>query len=113
MQPHNDFERFWAVNKRRILEADEEYRRARDAYKMKTGTDWLLFGIPVAGAIVVFDYTPFKNELLNFLSVAALTIVLFVICVWIKSLMNNNRPLSEIEEDIKKKYKEELSGTSD
>jgi len=30
-------------------------------YKMKSGADWILFGIPVVAGIVSFDYLPIEH----------------------------------------------------
>ena len=113
MKPDNDFERLWSENKRRILEADAEYLSIEESYRMKSGADWLLFGIPAVAAIVVLNFSIFGNELLNWMLGAVAAIVSFVICVWVKSLLNGSRPLSEVEEDIKKQCREKYEKTGE
>jgi hypothetical protein len=61
------FEEWWAANKLRMLNENQEYRDAVATYGMKSGSDWLLFGIPVATGIVCIQGIPIRNELLRFL----------------------------------------------
>jgi hypothetical protein len=98
-----NFEEYWLANKPRLLMEDDEYRKAVGAYQMKTGADWLLFGIPVVAGIVSMQYIPINHELLRWIASIVITILVFVVCVWVKSLSNPHRPISEIEEDVKRK----------
>ncbi len=96
------FEEWWAANKLRMLNENQEYRDAVATYGMKSGADWLLFGIPVATGIVCIQGIPISNELLRWLVSFVITVVVFAICVYVKSLSNPHRPISEIEEDVKR-----------
>ena len=96
-----DFETLWKENKKRILEADPEYRKIIDSYKMNSGADWLLFALPAVVAIIILDWNPFQRELVNWLIGAIAAIVTFVLCVWIKSIISGNRSLDEVEKEIK------------
>ncbi len=58
-------------------------------YKMKSGADWILFGIPVVAGIVSFDYLPIEHELLKWLASAGITILCFAISVWIKEVISD------------------------
>ena len=42
-----EFEEYWKANRESILSKDEEYRRAKENFKMSSGSDMLLFGIPI------------------------------------------------------------------
>lgn len=99
-----DFELWWSENGYRLLREDSEYRRVADGYKMSTGADWLLFGIPVVAAVVVMEQAPIEREMLRWVAGAAVAVVCFVACVWIKSLIAGGRPVSEIERDVKERH---------
>jgi hypothetical protein len=60
-----DFEVLWKENRKHILESDPEYKKIVESYKMKSGADWLLFGIPVMAAIVILETSPFGREFLT------------------------------------------------
>ena len=96
-----DFETLWRENKKRILEADPEYRKIIESYKMNSGADWLLFALPAVVAIVILDWSPLEKELLNWLIGAIAAIIVFVLCVWVKSFLSANRSLDEVEQEIK------------
>ncbi|HEY9551561.1 MAG TPA: hypothetical protein VIQ97_04680 [Prevotella sp.] len=100
-RPDTDFEQLWSANKAAILDKNEEYKRIKDSYKLASGADWLLFAIPAVVGITVFNYAFATNELLNWLLSALASVVAFVGCVWIKSLLNGNRTLSEVENEVK------------
>ncbi|HCN54232.1 MAG TPA: hypothetical protein DIS88_10710 [Prevotella sp.] len=106
MKPEQDFEQYWKENRDRILQNDEEYKRAKDNLKMTSGADWLLFAIPIVGAILFMDWVPIQKELLKWVTSAGVAILLFVVCVWIKSLSTENSNPEEIEEKIKQKARE-------
>ena len=55
----------------------------------------------------ILNGSPMKNELLNWLVSALVAIVAFVICTWVKTVTSNVRSLTEIEEEIKRKCREE------
>lgn len=97
-----DFEVLWKENRKHILESDPEYKKIVESYKMKSGADWLLFGIPVMAAIGILETSPFGRELFNWLAGVAAAVVTFAICVAVKSMITGNRSVSELEEDLKK-----------
>ncbi|EFA97870.1 hypothetical protein HMPREF9019_1682 [Hoylesella timonensis CRIS 5C-B1] len=45
---------------------------------------------------------------MNWLLSAAVVIVTFLLCVWIKATLSGHRSLSEVEEDVKKQAYEEF-----
>ena len=47
-----EFEKYWKDNRESILQKDEEYRHAKENFKMSNGADMLLFGIPIVAGIV-------------------------------------------------------------
>ena len=106
-----DFEVLWKENRKHILESDPEYKKIVESYKMKSGADWLLFGIPVMAAIVILETSPFGRELFNWLAGVAVAVVTFAICVAVKSMITGNRSVSELEEDLKKRCHEHYMKT--
>lgn len=60
-----EFEEYWKANRESILSKDEEYRRAKDNFKMSNGSDMLLFGLPIVAGIVFMNNVHLGNELLN------------------------------------------------
>mgnify|MGYP007079211996 CR=1 FL=1 len=50
-----EFEEYWKANRESILSKDEEYRRAKDNFKMSNGSDMLLFGLPIVAGIVFMN----------------------------------------------------------
>lgn len=110
-QFEDEFELLWLERRKRILAADEEYRMATDGYRMTSGADWLLFGMPVVAAILVLDMSFFSSELLNWVVSAAVAVVMFGGAVFVKSLITGGRSVSEIEADIKKRCREEYDRT--
>lgn len=104
-----EFEEYWKANRESILSKDEEYRRAKDNFKMSNGSDMLLFGLPIVAGIVFMNNVHLGNELLNWIASAAVTIVCFAICVWIKSLITGSGSPDEVETRIKEKEKKKLA----
>lgn len=101
------FEQYWLQNGKRLLKADSEYTRATGGYKMSSGADWLLFAIPVAVGVVLKDYLPVTNEMLNLLICIVITILCFIVCVWLKTLMIGRPNISAIEAKAKQKAREQ------
>lgn len=104
------FERLWMENKHRLLNGDREYQEVVDSYKMTSGADWLLFGIPVVVGVVSFEMLSFDREMFRWFVSAMITIATFVLSVFVKSLIVGGKSVSEIEDRIKsdcyQKYKE-------
>lgn len=48
-----------------ILEKNDEYRHAKENFKIHSGADLILFGIPVVAGIVSINNVPLQNELLK------------------------------------------------
>lgn len=107
MDKDEEFERWWKENKHDILHEDSEYLRVENSYKIKSGADLLLFGIPVVAGIVVINYIPVDSEILRWIISAVITIAVFLVCVWIKSTTIPGETLSEIEERLKNKFFEQ------
>lgn len=98
-----EFERYWLENKKRFLNEDQEYQDAIATYGMTSGADWLLFGIPVATGIVCVETLPFQSEILKWVVSVVITVVVFAVCVWVKSLSNPHRAIEDIEKDVKQR----------
>lgn len=96
-----EFDDYWKSNRKEILSHDEEYRRAKENFKMNSGADMLLFGIPIVAGIVFISNVSLGNELLNWIASAVVTIMCFAVCVWIKSLVTGSGSPDEVEEKIK------------
>lgn len=107
------FENWWLSSKQRVLAEDREYREAVETYKMKSGADWLLFGIPVVTGILCVQHLPIQHEILRWVASIAITVVVFAICVFFKSLSHPHRPISDIEADVKKRYWEKYLETGE
>ena len=101
------FEQYWLQNRKQLLKADNEYMKATGGYKMSSGADWLLFAIPVAVGIVLKDYLPVANEILNLLLCIVITVLCFIVCVWIKTLMIGRPDIAAIEAKVKQKAREQ------
>lgn len=112
MESPTPFERYWQQNRQRLLQENPDYRAVVDGYKMRTGADWLLFAMPVVAALLVFDWSPFQRELLNWLLSAFVAIVSFALCVAVKSWLSGARPLSEIEAEVKEQARSEFEKSS-
>ena len=104
-----EFEEYWKANRESILSKDEEYRLAKDNFKMSNGSDMLLFGLPIVAGIVFMNNVHLGNELLNWIASAAVTIVCFAICAWIKSLITGSCSPDEVEARVKEKEKKKLA----
>lgn len=97
-----DFEQYWQKNRQNILQHNDCYKKATQGYKMTSGADYLLFGIPVATGIICIDYLPVQGEILKWACSAVITILCFALCVWIKSVLTASESPSDIEERVKK-----------
>ena len=104
----NEKEKQWLKNKPRLLRESTEYQEALQAFKMNSGADWLLFAIPVAAGIVFINSVPIHPEWLLWLCTVGVAVVVFAICVFVKSLTINGRLPTEIEKDIKQKFFRQL-----
>ena len=71
-----EFEKYWKANRESILQKDEEYQHAKENFKMSSGADMLLFGIPIVAGIVFMNNVHLGNELLNWVASAAITSLL-------------------------------------
>ena len=99
--------------KHRLLMEDREYKEAVDTYQMKSGADWLLFGIPVVAGIVSVEYIPITHEVLRWIVSILIAVVVFVICVYVKSLSNPHRAIADIEADVKRRAYEKYVETGE
>lgn len=105
------FEALWREQGYRLLREDEEYRQLSDSYKMTTGADFLLFGIPLLVGVVFMDMAPIEHELLRWLACAAVVVAVFVLCVWIKSVTSGAKSSAEVEKRIKDRCYERFRET--
>ncbi|MBQ8047053.1 MAG: hypothetical protein IJ196_03915 [Prevotella sp.] len=103
MKKEDEFEHYWREHKEQILNLDPEYYQTKESYKISSGADLLLFGIPAVAGILSINLWPFQRESLRWLASAGITIICFIVCVWIKSLTISGRSLYEIEKEIKEK----------
>lgn len=106
-----EFEEIWNKKKAGILLQDKEYKETLDSYKMNGSTGILMFVIPVAAGLLFMNKVNIGHEIMKWVAGAAVTIVTFVVCVWVKSILTGGKSLSEIEQRIKteqyEKYKRE------
>ena len=59
------FEVLWQKNRKSLLSEDREWQQLQQSYKVSSGADMLLFGIPAVAGIVSFNYVPLSGELLK------------------------------------------------
>lgn len=93
-----------------ILEKNDEYRRAKENFKIHSGADLILFGIPVVAGIVSINNVPLQNELLKWIVSAVITIVCFALSVWVKSLITGTVLPDEVEQRLKETKRREMVG---
>lgn len=103
-----EFEKYWQNNRLRLLEQNASYMNARNNYKITSGADWLLYAIPIATGIIVIDTCTITNELLKWITSAGVTILSFVVCVWIKTFYSDSSSILEIENEIKERLRKEM-----
>lgn len=96
-----EFESYWKSHRDNILSKSDEYRMAKENFKMNSGADWLLFGIPIVAGIVTVNNCHLASELFNWVVSALVTIACFAACVWIKSLITGSDSPDEVEQKIK------------
>lgn len=104
----NEFEAYWKANRLTILAHSDEYRRAKEEFKVHSGADLILFGIPVVAGIVTMNNLTVQNELLRWLISAAVTILCFAASVWIKSMITGTVSPDEVEMRLKDAKRREL-----
>ena len=68
-------------------------------------------GIPLLGGVVFMDMVPIEHELLRWLACAAVVVVVFVLCVWIKSVTAGAKSSAEVEKRIKDRCYERFRET--
>lgn len=103
-----EFDNYWRQNRNRILDGNEEYRKAKEDFKMRSGSDWILFGLPVVAGIVFMNNCHLRSELLTWIASAGVTVVCFAACVWVKSLITGSSSPGEIEARIRKELRDRL-----
>lgn len=91
-----------------ILEKNDEYRHAKENFKIHSGADLILFGIPVVAGIVSINNVPLQNELLKWIVSAVITIVCFALSVWVKSLITGTVSPDEVEQRLKEAKRRKL-----
>ena len=57
-----EFETYWKENRMTILEKNDEYRHAKENFKIHSGADLILFCIPVVAGIVSINNVPLQNS---------------------------------------------------
>jgi len=105
---NKEFEEYWRTNKERLLSEDAEYKELKNSYRMTSGADWLLYAIPVVAGLAFMNYCNVSRELLKWLLSAVVTVVCFVLCVFVKSLITSAPSLDDIEKRVKQQCRERL-----
>lgn len=103
-----EFEDYWRKNREKILGNNKHYQDAKTNFKMHSGADWILFGIPIVAGIVFLNNTPFHNELLSWAASAVVTVLCYALCVWLKSIITGSKSPDETEEEIKEETKKRM-----
>lgn len=101
-----DFEIYWRKNRQAILQNNAEYQEAAKRNKQISGADMLLIAIPAVAGIASFDYIPLGSELLKWVISALITIVCYVVCVYIKSATAIADTTYDVEKKVKQAEKE-------
>ncbi len=97
------FEHIWREQGYRLLREDEEYRQLADSYKMKTASDYALFVIPLLIGVAFMDLAPIAHEMLRWVACAAVVVVAFVVCAWVKTAFGGAKSASDVEKRIKER----------
>ena len=105
-----EFDTYWKENRMTILEKNDEYRHAKENFKIHSGADLILFGIPVVAGIVSINNVPLQNELLKWIVSAVITIACFALSVWVKSLITGTVSPDEVEQRLKEAKRREMVG---
>lgn len=105
-----EFETYWKENRMVILDKNDEYHHAKENFKIHSGADLILFGIPVVAGIVSINNVPLQNELLKWIVSAVITIVCFALSVWVKSLITGTVSPDEVEQRLKEAKRREMVG---
>ena len=90
-----EFELYWKQNRDEILHS---------------GADLILFGLPIVTGIVFMNNVRIGNEILLWLLSAVVTVLAYVVCVWVKSMISGTGSPDEVERRIKEKLKAEKTG---
>ena len=77
---------------------------------MHSGADLILFGLPIVTGIVFMNNVRIGNEILLWLLSAVVTVLAYVVCVWVKSMISGTGSLDEVERRIREKLKAEKTG---
>lgn len=112
LMTEKEFEEYWQKHRKEILAKDSNYNHAKEEFKMHNGADFILFGLPVVAGIVFMNCVQFKSEILTWLSSAAVTIVVYVVCVLVKSMITGVGSPDEMEQHIKEQKKKEMMGNN-
>lgn len=102
------FERLWAENRQRLLNEDEEYQRILQSYRKHGFTDWLIFGFAVMCCVQLMEQIGIQSKLLSFVLGTILAVVFFIAYNYFKAIRVSRKTLEEVEEHIKKEYREQL-----
>lgn len=105
-----EFELYWKQNRDEILRHSKNYTDAKENFKMHSGADLILFGLPIVTGIVFMNNVRIGNEILLWLLSAVVTVLAYVVCVWVKSMISGTGSPDEVERRIKEKLKAEKTG---
>lgn len=103
-----EFEDYWKKSRIDILSKSKEYQQAKENFKIKSGADLLLFGIPIAVGVVCTEYLPLGSEMLKWGISAIFTILCFAVCSWIKGLITGSGSPDEIEARLKEYARKDM-----
>lgn len=107
------FEILWNENRERLLDSDDEWREMRGSCKIRTGTDALVYAIPVVVGIVCLDYLPVRHELLKWGISAVVMIVVTAICIQVKSIVSGTKSAVDIEKRVKEEYRNKVESSGE
>lgn len=102
------FERLWAENRQRLLAEDEEYQRILRSYRKHGLADWIVFAFSIVCCVELMDRVGIQSKVLSFALGVVLAVIFFIAYNYFKAIRVSRKTLEEVEERIKKEYREEV-----
>lgn len=103
-----EFQNYWYANRTKLLNEDAEYIEAKEQVKANGKADWLFYVVAAFAGISFMSKSGIQHELLNWFLSAVITIVCFLLCVFIKSLISNDPSLDDIEKKVRQRLHDKL-----
>lgn len=102
------FERLWAENRQRLLAEDEEYQRILRSYRKHGMADWIIFAFSIVCCVELMERVGIQSKVLSFALGVVVAIIFFIAYNYFKAIRVSHKTLEEVEERIKKEYREQV-----